>query len=922
MRISKPSGNAKIDKRTIVKNAEGEMINLADFKLGEMATFSDRFHFAFNKYAGGKAHLFWGVSNSDYLHRYSNGNSGKFKLTSHLYTNEELKAFVSEFGEGCFLTWYLEMTNSYTNAPILLVEKEFNSDLPRVIEGQEGVFLPLASVQLFLDEIGELDQYKTQVFRFFESSMPAEVFVRPWYWEYANFTAMNFGYASIPSGQVVRVLDNSDAPEPSKGWATYQLSYNKLVNKGFKLVSREPKETLKLSDFSAMACLTEDYKIFEDFDIKLKYLSSGRVGTEINKRRTYDKSFLRINTPTGDQFLDIGESTGSWDITSPIDKDVYFTCWAYLKPEWSGNLVYPALIENVGAINFQEITPTTRDSFNRVPIYQVKVRSIGGTGNVDLDTCVFVKHWRNSLSHIPTTDNKTVFLDSAGRLNVPALFCPIKEAYFLEDFDFEIIPKYDGINLKMIGGRRNIPVMTKNGVRWLGITEPNFSFTLTTPKIGAKQYWGIEWKFVADQNTLPNGHTLRTSGVYNDTMEQGNPNDCTGSTVLLLQVEAFVPKNNIPLAVEDFTVRKLWKNAPIKPVEMSNPDGLTVERIGSDNLLHVIDGLQPCPNNATISEDFNLRVEWSVVVKQIKFITDNNAYLNIPCKQGMTSKTMAVNGLNQSISSWGSLLFNSVYYGAYVSKMVTDGTRHVRMIQGLGKFPILNLAEDEVLIAMVRLEVPESFEAVDPKKLTLFRLWKKGLSAQVIPEVTGGLIPDQVTLFEATLSEQQKIFAPALCQTHGANFRILEDFDLTFSVGKTYTGDKTFLRVEPIGGLRNIPVMDNGIRRYMSIAQESIVMPDLFNTNFVGKWQYFVLMATISDTDGAITPLGTEYESDGSPWLVTPYANNTQFRFAQIGVKFNADGNTVDFQKNLKVFKYWKNALAPFSELWAEKVTP
>jgi aryl carrier-like protein len=55
--------------------------------------------------------------------------------------------------------------------------------------------------------------------------------------------------------------------------------------------------------------------------------------------------------------------------------------------------------------------------------------------------------------------------------------------------------------------------------------------------------------------------------------------------------------------------------------------------------------------------------------------------------------------------------------------------------------------------------------------------------------------------------------------------------------------------------------------------------------------------------------------------FVTPYPSQNSFKLMQIGVKFKADGETIDFQTNLKTFKYWKNALAPLSELYAEMVT-
>ncbi len=332
--------------------------------------------------------------------------------------------------------------------------------------------------------------------------------------------------------------------------------------------------------FAAMNPFTEDYKIIEDFDITLKHSSDGIVKTEINKRTDYYKNYIRINTPAGDQFLDCGEAYGRWDYSSKEDRDVYFTCWAYVKATNTGGSAYPFMIENVGATNFQVITPTTRDAEGRVPIYQIKVRSIGGTGTVDLNSYVVVKHWKNALKHNILLDNKTIYSTFKGKISVPSLHCPIKEAYLLEDFDFNIVSIEKGIRLEQIGGRKNIPVMTKEGIRYLGITSPSFDFKYTSATaIGARQFWGIEWKWVPDESSVPNGHVLRTGTRNNDHIEFSSPKDCVGnSSILMLAVTCIIPKDVSLLKPEDFTIMKLWKNAPIKPIEVGG-EALTLQDV-------------------------------------------------------------------------------------------------------------------------------------------------------------------------------------------------------------------------------------------------------------------------------------------------------------------------------------------------------
>ena len=169
---------------------------------------------------------------------------------------------------------------------------------------------------------------------------------------------------------------------------------------------------------------------------------------------------------------------------------------------------------------------------------------------------------------------------------------------------------------------------------------------------------------------------------------------------------------------------------------------------------------------------------------------------------------------------------------------------------------------------------------------------------------------DKQTVCETTYSEKQVLFNPQSIQTHRANFTILEDFGLKFSVGETYTGSKTFLLVEPDGGKRFIPVMSNGVKKYMNLIGEHVLMNDIFGASFAGNWKYFTLRAIITDTtDADIKNLGTSYENTGEPMQVFPYPLESQYYFVQIGVKFNADGKTIDDMRNIKIMPYWKQAL-------------
>jgi hypothetical protein len=748
------------------------------------------------------------------------------------------------------------------------------------------------------------------------------------------------------------------------------------------------KPKLTIADFNAMPAFVENIKIMDDFDLTFKNTAINTLRVDIKFGDYRYKLTNKIRTPEGIKFIGVSGCNRAWDISNDVPRDVYFTVGTQIYDEADGYAKYLRFTEDVGATGFKVIQPANPVNFDTVPLAQVRVRNLGNGLGLDLDSIVVVKHFKQSVSHTLAPDNKTIARGGNGELLIPSLWNPIKNAYLLESFDFEAVQVEKGIQLKMVGGKRNIPIMTSLGIRWIGITEPTFSFKYgEAPEKGSTYRWGIMWKLSDDENTVPNGHQLSAGAGLTDQQAFGGGTDPKDRNPYFLQVSCVVPSNTASLTAKDFTIYKFWKNAPTAPVKAAKPDGQTVEIFTKDDKLRVIDGLQPCPHDTLICEDFDLKVQWSGAVKQIKFMVDNNEYLTIPCLQGATEKTMAINGFNQSIKSWGGWLFNSVYYGALVSKMSTDETRAHRMIHGLGKFPDLSgIAADEILVAIVRLPIPESFEAVDPTKLTYFRLWKKGLKAiksgaaemnmgvitavdygdmnakkpalfngQIVKctdasadsEVSSGwayyrfsksennfeLVSkekgaaekwglDNTTIFETTLWEKQVLFTPALLQTHRANFKILEDFDLKFSVGETYTSKKTFLLVQAMGGARNIPVMIGGVRKYMSVQDEHVLMPDLWGSSFGDKWKYFALRATISDTDGDIKYLNTTYEFSGEPIFVQPYPDDTKFLFVQIGVKFNADMKTIDDMENIRIWKYWKKALAPFNDLYAEMIKP
>ena len=103
--------------------------------------------------------------------------------------------------------------------------------------------------------------------------------------------------------------------------------------------------------------------------------------------------------------------------------------------------------------------------------------------------------------------------------------------------------------------------------------------------------------------------------------------------------------------------------------------------------------------------------------------------------------------------------------------------------------------------------------------------------------------------------------------------------------------------------------MEGTTKRYLNLCAEQVYMHDTFQGQFAGAWMYFVLNGVITDGNtGVIKNLGTEYKSNGKPWLLGQNVTPDTINLAMIAVKYEADGETLDM-KNIRIFKYWKNAL-------------
>ncbi len=155
------------------------------------------------------------------------------------------------------------------------------------------------------------------------------------------------------------------------------------------------------------------------------------------------------------------------------------------------------------------------------------------------------------------------------------------------------------------------------------------------------------------------------------------------------------------------------------------PDENTVEKVGSDNLLHVIDGLQPCPHDTVIKQDFNLTVVFDKWDGALQFSAPQ---MDVAARKLYSNKTFRIQGVWVFLDAHLDSIKNKYVYCAYVSKLGITDNSGVRTILGLGKFPVLDLAEDEILVALVRLKVADTLQNTNTNDIAFFKLWKKGLA--------------------------------------------------------------------------------------------------------------------------------------------------------------------------------------------------
>jgi hypothetical protein len=545
--------------------------------------------------------------------------------------------------------------------------------------------------------------------------------------------------------------------------------------------------------------------------------------------------------------------------------------------------------------------------------------------------------------------SKEVFAESlpAGKLTVLDSVHPLAEGLkILQDFDFDLVANQNrsrSINMHLRGTINNyldIPIVMPDGSnKFLNVGECYLTAdNFTGVAAGEFVHWNVNYDvYDMKQGTKKGGNRSydAVTGKPAD-IKQGN---LSSNQITVATIRAKMPASGVDFKQEDITVFRHWKKALVPAEERiisgGEADHRTIDytdKLGGNHMIAA--GLmQPYQLDIKIMQDFDYKLNVNTDGKYMEFLPNGGTdtvvipiqtptglryahlmyhkfiYYNIP--PSPTTDWMHWS-LSAVINDDPNAVPGGMMYGSHA-----DGTP-------LLMNPVDNNTGNALPICQVKFKRPKSSTwKWYAKDIIVFKYWKQILAPaeeRISISEPNGYNVDKITLFEEQLREKTTIIAPALAQPLPVNFWILEDFDFNFVVGKTYTGNKPYLRLTPVGGLRQVPVLINGVRKYLSIASEDVIMPDLFGGAFGGAYKYFTIQAKVDDVEGAVQTFGTSYKN-GDAWLTQTEATPNHYTILMVGVKFNTDHETLDWD-NVIIHKFWKDRLASFNELWKKKTTP
>ena len=737
------------------------------------------------------------------------------------------------------------------------------------------------------------------------------------YLVFDNIADRDAAKKDFTNGQEIKVTDASGDANIETGWAIYK--YDK-ENVSFDLLEKEEQSISIPKDFHAMRTLPHNWKLEEDFYFVPTYLGASFM-LQPNHRRNYDKKFIPVYTSSGYKFMNMADCYVTSQ-TPTEDTIQYFVIYSTFQDAWTSDYGIVS-VHQKDATDFMEVDENTLYNGRHV-IAQLKVLK-KADGTFDPSTAEIIEHWKLSIRTANYLDGITIAKDSHNFLHIPEHHNPLINGFLLEDFDYEVqkIEGKDSIKLQLMNNdgklMKNIPVQTTDGIKYIGVGSPTIDLATTSGAEAGKIYrWTYGFKIAADKDATVNGWVTYGGDSFGfDARRREDPATATQFPLLVISLK--VPRVTGNVKAEDFKIYKLWKNclAPAEQrlsLEGTPPDGLTVEPV-LDDKLRVIPAMENY-SHIKIMQDFTMKAEYSSVVKQIKIYPDPNQHTDIPAKLYSNDRTFRIKNTAVSINVWANMIQGKTMYVAFYSSLVSDGSDKFSYKVGLGKFPDLSSLDpvNDVLLSVIKLPIPDDINNTDASKLVLHNIYKKALApAEERINITPEIPVDKYTIDK---NFQGQLSIPALQIGHKVNMFLLKDFDFNISAAGS---DITII---PRVGNQAIPILVDGVRKYMRVAYWPLGT-DLFGSNMAGKWAYWTVGATITDTETTSGGMTTYTQPSGAMVEFRPDDVISKARILTVlaYIPDTGQGESWDLSK-IYMFKHWKDMLAPFDELWAEKVTP
>lgn len=756
---------------------------------------------------------------------------------------------------------------------------------------------------------------------------------------FANIALRDAAKETLSDGDIIKVLDASDDPEISSGWAIYRFAKEGGT---FDLVEQEIEAVVKslIPDYKTsslgvnaegeevlvvpelMRVYAEGVQFPKDFDLAVNLSVSGFYNKITVTPEGMTDGVLQVPVKTSDGLLYMNLKTAynlTYRITDGITHALYS---AYLvgSPEDSTATYYVEYDKDNGYCQ-QKNTEVAPVAGGAIPLMIVKFKTpVNGVFNPD-DLHIF-KFWKSrvkeetavesvSPDYITTTDGVDPEKDT---ITTPMLFSAIdKSLEILQDFDYDIsVDAFKRLIFSVQGleapnASVSIPVNTVEGRKYirLGMGMLSVHFEMQANYM----HWHLSTQIVdEDDPTQPQIVSIETPAdgkciVLND--ERNGVDNNGFFPLMIVRCEKDV---NGDWDAQKLSVFKLWKNnLALNSSPEIKIDSKTIVENPSNELVSFHDlnqGLgfefpEPTALNVDFSDPAFMKIHWL----NHKTGVDVFKYKNIEYKLGLRDHTYSAAGVQTNCDTLGFTHYARI--SAHLG-YIYWGARCELFSELPDTSPFIYSSKEYLPVAIVKLVFNPDY-TLNLVETQISEIYKKGALIKEASEVqtpSKTIFPDGYTIDEYDLNNGERpTFAVIDAMKSFRNDQVLlEDFDYEVSyIGNT---DSFFFTPSKEG---KVPILINGVKKYLVLAQGGFkrnLLPVDCNT------AYLTVTGTIVDTIGEFhNTIGCGYSGTGCH-QIRPHSDdfNSNVILFQARVTVPPLGGEIDKQ-SIYMSKYWRRAL-------------